>query len=67
MNDLNATLEPGMLVRNPARPDWGTGQVQSAIPGRVTVMFENAGKVAIDARTVPLEVVFDMVNSLKTT
>ncbi|GAB1480524.1 MAG: DUF3553 domain-containing protein [Rhodobacteraceae bacterium] len=47
-------LEPGMLVRHPDRPDWGLGQVQSNINGRVTVNFEHAGKVVIDARQVPL-------------
>jgi len=57
MDGMNALLEPGMLVRHPARPDWGLGQVQSNIPGRVTVMFENAGKVVIDAGRVTLEVV----------
>lgn len=45
---MNALLEPGMLVRLPARPDWGTGQVQSNIGGRVTVNFEHAGKQVID-------------------
>ena len=44
-----------MLVRHPLRPDWGLGQVQSAINGRVTVNFEHAGKVVIDARLVDLQ------------
>lgn len=48
---------PGMLVRHPARPDWGTGQVQSAIGHRVTVNFENAGKRLVDAAVVELEVI----------
>ena len=50
-------LTPGAVVRNPARPDWGTGQVQSAIGSRVTVNFEHAGKQALDTRHVSLEVV----------
>jgi len=41
-------LEPGMLVRHPGQPDWGRGQVQSNIGGKVTVNFEHAGKVVID-------------------
>lgn len=49
------SLEPGQWVRHPNRPDWGAGQVQSAINERVTVNFENAGKVLIDIRQVPLE------------
>ncbi len=47
---------PGRFVRNPARPDWGLGQVQSAIGTRVTVNFEHAGKLLIDAGLVALEV-----------
>jgi Protein of unknown function (DUF3553) len=47
-------LEPGMLVRNPAAPDWGLGQVQSNIDGRVTVNFEHAGKVVIESKHVTL-------------
>jgi len=59
MEELNALLEPGMLVRNPAQPDWGLGQVQSNIGGRVTVNFEHAGKLVIDGRRVELSMVFD--------
>jgi hypothetical protein len=50
-------LTPGALVRNPARPDWGLGQVQSAVGSRVTVNFEHAGKQALDTRHVSLELV----------
>lgn len=48
---------PGALVRHPERPDWGVGQVQSAIGPRVTVNFENAGKVLVDAAAVRLKLV----------
>lgn len=58
-DDLNAMLEPGMLVQNPARPDWGIGQVQSRIAGRVTVNFREAGKVVIDGSKVMLVPVFN--------
>lgn len=47
--------EPGMLVRNPAQPQWGLGQVQSVIGTRVTVNFEETGKVVLDSRVVALE------------
>lgn len=57
MTELNDFLEPGMLVRNPAAPEWGVGQVQSTIGGRITVNFREAGKVVIDARRVTLELV----------
>lgn len=54
MSNLNEFLEPGMLVRHPARPDWGTGQVQSNIAGKVTVNFQEAGKVVIDGSRIEL-------------
>lgn len=47
-------LEPGQFVRHPDRPDWGLGQVQSAIGERITVNFENAGKVLMNASVVQL-------------
>ena len=52
-------LEPGQLVRHPGRPEWGFGQVQSAIGNRVTVNFENAGKVLVNIAVVQLELVED--------
>ena len=58
MTDLNAFLEPGMLVRHPSQPGWGTGQVQSNIGGRVTVNFPEAGKVVIDSSRIELVPVF---------
>ena len=52
---MSAFLEPGQRVRHPARPDWGIGQVQSVIGDRVTVNFEHAGKVVINAAVIRLE------------
>ncbi len=54
MSDLNAILEPGMLVRHPDQPDWGVGQVQSNIGGKITVNFREAGKVVVDGANVML-------------
>ncbi len=48
-------FEPGQYVRHPQQPDWGLGQVQSAIGNRVTVNFEHAGKVLVDTDVVALE------------
>ena len=48
-------LEPGMRVRHPSQPDWGIGQVQSVVGKRVTVNFENAGKVLVNTAIVALE------------
>ena len=53
----NDTLEPGMLVRHPAAPEWGIGQVQSRIGDRITVNFPEAGKQVLDSRNVALELV----------
>lgn len=52
--DITAILEPGMFVRHPGAPDWGLGQVQSNIGGKVTVNFENEGKVVLDGNRVAL-------------
>lgn len=57
---MNGLLEPGMFVRHPHQPDWGLGQVQSNIGGRITVNFEHAGKVVIDGRQIDLMPVFDV-------
>ena len=56
---MNALLEPGMFVRHPAQPDWGLGQVQSNVGGRVTVNFEHAGKVVIDCQFCNQRYAFD--------
>lgn len=51
----NALLTPGDFVRHPGQPDWGLGQIQSMIGHRITVNFENAGKVVINAQVIELE------------
>ena len=48
-------FEPGDKVFNPANKDWGIGQVQSIINGKVNVNFENAGKKVINAKHIQLE------------
>ena len=47
--------EPGDKVLNPANKDWGIGQVQSIIDGKVTVNFENVGKKVINANLIELK------------
>lgn len=59
MTDLNAILSPGMFVRHPDFPDWGIGQVQSSIAGRITVNFPEQGKVTIDGSRIKLIPVLD--------
>lgn len=50
---------PGALVRHPDQPDWGIGQVQSAIDDRVTVNFEHRGKQVINIAVISLIIVTD--------
>ena len=47
--------EPGDKVTNTDNKDWGIGQVQSIINGKVTVNFENVGKKVINTETIKLE------------
>ena len=59
MSGIGGLLEPGALVRHPDRPDWGTGQVQSNIGGKVTVNFRHAGKQVIDTTRIDLDLVIE--------
>lgn len=59
MSDLNTFLTPGILVRHPQYPEWGLGQVQSNIGGKITVNFREQGKVVIDGNRITLTPVFD--------
>ncbi|MBU8542287.1 MULTISPECIES: DUF3553 domain-containing protein [Roseomonadaceae] len=43
-----------MRVRHPQCPEWGIGQIQSVVGQRVTVNFENAGKVMIRSDLIAL-------------
>ena len=58
-SELNAFLEPGMLVSHPDQPDWGIGQVQSNIGNKITINFREVGKVVIDGSSVALDPVYD--------
>ena len=59
MSDFAAFLEPGMRVEAPKHPEWGVGQVQSNVAGRVTVNFPDMGKMVIETSRVMLLPVFD--------
>jgi hypothetical protein len=54
---MDPRLVPGSRVRHPAEPDWGVGHVQSVIGERVTVNFEDRGKVVLNAKVIDLEIV----------
>jgi hypothetical protein len=47
--------EPGMLVRAPAHPEWGIGQIQSVVGERVTVNFQETGKMVVETALVQLD------------
>ena len=57
MKVLNDFLTPGQLVTHPKEPEWGIGQVQSVIDGKITVNFEQQGKVVINGSVVELDLV----------
>ena len=54
-------FEPGDRVINPNSKDWGIGQVQSIIKNKVTVNFENVGKMVINAENIQLEKINDRI------
>ena len=47
--------DPGDKVTNPDNKDWGIGQIQSIINGKVTVNFENVGKKVINSENIKIE------------
>jgi hypothetical protein len=47
--------EPGDFVINNKNKDWGIGQIQSIIKNKVTVNFENVGKIVINSKEIFLE------------
>jgi hypothetical protein len=54
---MNDFLTPGQLVTHPKKPDWGIGQVQSVINGKITVNFEEHGKVVINGAAIELNII----------
>ena len=48
-------FEPGDRVVNPNNKDWGIGQIQSIIKEKITVNFENVGKIVINNKNITLE------------
>ena len=53
--------EPGDRVINPLAREWGIGQVQSIIKGKVTVNFENVGKKVINSNKIDLRKINDKI------
>tara|TARA_B100001123_G_C15235317_1_gene996930 strand:- start:5 stop:196 length:192 start_codon:yes stop_codon:yes gene_type:complete len=55
MDDLNEIF-PGTYVVNEKNKEWGIGQVQSSINGKVTINFEHVGKKVINIRLIPIKI-----------
>ena len=55
-------LEPGDIVINPKKKDWGIGQIQSIIKNKITINFQNHGKQVMDLNHVILEKVKENEN-----
>ena len=51
---IHFEFEPGDYVINPKQKGWGVGQVQSIIKNKITVNFENVGKIVINGNIVIL-------------
>lgn len=54
---MDSRLVPGVRVRHPTEADWGIGHVQSVVGARVTVNFEERGKVVVNAEVIELEII----------
>ena len=50
-------IVPGMFVRHPTEHRLGLGRVQTVVGAKITVNFENAGKIIINGEKVELEIV----------
>ncbi len=50
--------EPVDKVINLDNKEWGIGQVQSIINGKVTINFENVGKKVINSKIIKLEKIY---------
>lgn len=54
---MDPRIVPGTRVRHPTEPGWGVGHVQSVIGERITVNFEDQGKVVINSGVIDLEII----------
>tara|TARA_B100001964_G_C14153538_1_gene563201 strand:+ start:89 stop:271 length:183 start_codon:yes stop_codon:yes gene_type:complete len=50
-------ITPGMFVINETNKDWGIGQVQSSIDGKITINFEHVGKKVINIKKIPIKII----------
>ena len=57
MAERSLLIVPGMFVRHPTEPRLGLGRVQTVVGAKITVNFENAGKIIINGDVIELQVV----------
>ena len=50
-------IYPGTYVINKKNTEWGIGQVQTIVKNKVTVNFENAGKLVINTEVIKLDTI----------
>jgi len=50
-------IVPGMFVRQPTEHRLGLGRVQTVVGSKITVNFENAGKIIINGDVIELQIV----------
>jgi hypothetical protein len=51
------SIVPGMFVRHPTEHRLGLGRVQTVVGSKITVNFENGGKIIINGDVIDLEIV----------
>lgn len=54
MHPANVLISPGGFVRHPKAPELGLGRVQTIVGDKITVNFENAGKLIVDGSVIEL-------------
>jgi hypothetical protein len=54
MHPANVLLSQGSFVAHPKAPELGRGRVQTIVGDKITVNFENAGKLIIDGSVIEL-------------
>lgn len=57
LHPANVFVNPGSFVRHPKAPELGLGRVQTVVGDKITINFENAGKLIVDGAIIELMVV----------
>ena len=55
-------FEPGERVISPDNKEWGVGQIQSIINGKITINFEDVGKKVIKDGAILIEKYIENAN-----